>query len=252
MCGAALVASGLTLFSGFGLGTLLLPAFAIFFPPAVAVAMTAVVHLFNNLFKLGLVGRLANWRVVARFGLPAMAASFLGAWALVRAADLPKVASYELAGASHDISPVGLLVGVVILLFAFLEMAPKFQKKAFDMRYLPLGGVLSGFFGGLSGHQGALRSAFLVKSGLDKQAYVATSVAIACMVDISRLVMYGRGLGHGVAGSSRAVMITAVVAAFAGAMIGVRLLPRVSLRVVHTIVSIMLVVVAIGMGAGLL
>ena len=27
----------------------------------------------------------------------------------------------------------------------------------FDRRYLPLGGLLSGFFGGLSGHQGALR-----------------------------------------------------------------------------------------------
>ena len=38
---AAFGASALTLFSGFGLGTLLLPAFALFFPADLAVAMTA-------------------------------------------------------------------------------------------------------------------------------------------------------------------------------------------------------------------
>jgi hypothetical protein len=46
----------LTFFSGFGLGSLLLPAFAVFFPIEVAVAATGVVHLANNLFKLALMG----------------------------------------------------------------------------------------------------------------------------------------------------------------------------------------------------
>ena len=41
---AALVASGLTLFSGFGLGTLLTPIFALFMPVELAVAATAIVH----------------------------------------------------------------------------------------------------------------------------------------------------------------------------------------------------------------
>lgn len=57
----AFVASGLTLFSGFGLGTVLLPAFALFLPVPAAIAATAVVHLLNNLFKGGLVGRNADW-----------------------------------------------------------------------------------------------------------------------------------------------------------------------------------------------
>lgn len=34
----ALVVSGLTLFSGFGLGTVLMPAFAVFFPVPTAIA----------------------------------------------------------------------------------------------------------------------------------------------------------------------------------------------------------------------
>jgi hypothetical protein len=40
------LASALTLFSGFGLGTLLMPVVALFFPLDLAIAMTAMVHLF--------------------------------------------------------------------------------------------------------------------------------------------------------------------------------------------------------------
>ena len=57
---AAFGVSLLTLFSGFGLGTLLMPVFALFFPVEVAVASTAVVHAANNLFKVGLLARGAS------------------------------------------------------------------------------------------------------------------------------------------------------------------------------------------------
>ena len=74
VAGVALFVSALTLFSGFGLGTLLMPAFALFLPVPVAVVATAVVHLANNLVKLVLVGWKAGWTVVVRFALPAAAA----------------------------------------------------------------------------------------------------------------------------------------------------------------------------------
>ena len=64
--------SGLTFFSGFGLGTLLLPAFVAFFPVEVAVGLTAVVHALNDLFKFGLVRRDIDRAVVVRFGVPAL------------------------------------------------------------------------------------------------------------------------------------------------------------------------------------
>jgi len=68
VCLVALFVSALTLFSGFGLGTVLMPAFALFFPVPVAVAAPAVVHLANNFFKVSLVGRKANWSVVVKQG----------------------------------------------------------------------------------------------------------------------------------------------------------------------------------------
>ena len=78
----ALLASALTFFSGFGLGTLLLPAFALFFPIDVAIALTAIVHFFNNAFKFILVKKHINWKITLQFGLPALLFSFLGAFLL--------------------------------------------------------------------------------------------------------------------------------------------------------------------------
>lgn len=86
ICTVALLVSGLTLFSGFGLGTLLMPAFALFFPVEVAVAATAIVHLANKIFKVGLVGRNADFGVVWRFALPAAVAAMLGALLLLSVA----------------------------------------------------------------------------------------------------------------------------------------------------------------------
>ncbi len=57
--------------SGFGIGTILRPVFALCFPVPLAVAATAVVHVANNLFKFGLMAKQADWQVVARFGIPA-------------------------------------------------------------------------------------------------------------------------------------------------------------------------------------
>lgn len=63
---ASLVTAGLTLYSGFGLGTLLMPVFALFFPIEVAVAATAIVHGANNIFKIAVVGRHADKALVVR------------------------------------------------------------------------------------------------------------------------------------------------------------------------------------------
>jgi uncharacterized protein len=72
-----------------------------------------------------------------------------------------------------------LIIGALIVLFVILELSPTFAKTALDRKWLPLGGVISGFFGGLSGHQGAFRSMFLIKAGLEKETFVATGVVLA-------------------------------------------------------------------------
>jgi uncharacterized membrane protein YfcA len=79
ICLAAFFASLLTFFSGFGLGTILMPVFALFFPIEMAISLTGVVHLLNNFFKMYLVGKEANWRIVLKFGTPAVVSALIGA-----------------------------------------------------------------------------------------------------------------------------------------------------------------------------
>jgi len=190
ICAVALVASGLTFFTGFGLGTLLLPAFAVFFPAEIAVALTAVVHFLNSLFKLALVGRRADLRVAARFGLPAVAAAFVGARLLAWLSDLRPLAEYDLAGRRCVVTPVEAAIAPLVLAFAALELWPRFRRLAVPLRHLWAGGLVTGFFGGLSGHQGAFRSGFLLRAGLSKESFIATGVAIAALVDATRLAVY--------------------------------------------------------------
>lgn len=251
---AALFASTLTLFSGFGLGTLLMPVMALFVPVEAAVAMTAVVHLANNLAKGAWLGRDADWGVVLRFGLPALLAAFAGAALLQALSGLPALGAWHWGDRAIALQPIKVVMGVLVLAFVALEARETPVLPALSPRHLPLGGLLSGFFGGLSGHQGALRSMFLIRAGLSKEAFVATGVLVAIGVDLARLAVYGTG---GIAALARsepqvgALVATATLAAFAGAWLGSRLLAKVTLAGIQRIVALFLVLVGLGLAAGL-
>jgi uncharacterized membrane protein YfcA len=251
ICSAAFITSVLTLLSGFGLGTLLLPAFVIFFHIEIAVALTAVVHFLNNLFKLGLLGKYADKRTVIAFGLPAILSAFVGAWSLLWFSDLAPVAHYRLLGHEFSVLPVKLVVAILMVAFALMEINPNLERISFSKKYLPLGGLLSGFFGGLSGHQGALRSAFLIRAGLSKERYLGTGIVIACLVDISRISVYGARFSSVNFADTGPVLVAAAVSAFIGAVIGNRLMKKITLRSIQILVSVLLFVIALGLAAGL-
>lgn len=255
ICLVALCVSALTLFSGFGLGTLLMPAFAFFFPLPVAIAATAVVHLANNIFKVILVGKQADWGVVLRFALPGAVAAMVGAALLSLFAGSAPLATYAWGGAVHEVTTIKLVIGALIVLFALFELIPYFNKLAFDRKYLPWGGLLSGFFGGLSGNQGALRSAFLIKAGLSKEAFIGTGTVSSVIVDAARLLIYGISFySVHFAGVSDiwGLVLAATLAAFLGAFIGSRLVKKITLRTLQVIVGVMLMLVGLGMASGLL
>ncbi len=257
ICTVALLVSALTLFSGFGLGTLLMPAFALFFPVKLAVAATAVVHLANNLFKLLLIGKDANRRVVLLFGVPAAGLALAGAWLLDYFAGLAPIAEYELGEQTHRITVVKLVIALLMAGFALLEVSPRVQSWSVHPRWIPLGGAISGFFGGLSGHQGALRAAFLVRAGLTRDAFVGTSAVCAVIVDCARMAVYGLTFfrqdleqlqGQGLGG----LIVAGCLAAFAGSFIGARLVRKVTMRGIQRLVGVMLLLLAAALGSGLI
>lgn len=254
VCLVALIASGLTFFSGFGLGTVLMPALAIFFPVPVAIGATAIVHLANNLFKLLLIGRSANKSIVVRLGIPAVAAALLGASLLTYVSSIPVIASYRIGGHVHEITIIKLVIGSLIVFFSCLELMPAFAKISIDQKYMVVGGMLSGFFGGLSGNQGALRSMFLIKTGLKKEEFIGTNVVLAVMVDVGRLVVYGAGLYSDhwtVLTDVGGLVLAAAISAFVGAFFGKEVLKKVTLGAVQIATGMMLVLLGIALSIGL-
>jgi uncharacterized membrane protein YfcA len=255
VCLVAFISSGLTLFSGFGLGTILMPVLAIFFPVPVAVGATAIVHLANNLFKLLLIGRSANKGIIVRFGIPAVIAALLGASLLTHVSSVAVIASYGLGGHVHEITIVKLVIGLIIIFFSCLELIPAFAAISIDQKYMVVGGILSGFFGGLSGNQGALRAMFLIKAGLKKEEFVGTNVVLAVMVDLGRLIVYGVGLYcvHSTVLTDFAGLVSAAaIFAFVGAFFGRKLLQKVTLRAVQIAVGTMLIFLGIILSVGLI
>lgn len=253
----AFLAAGLTMYSGFGLGTILLPVFALFFPAEVAVVATAMVHGANNVFKVSLLGRLADKEVVLKFGLPAIAAAILGALTLGWVAQSGSALTIKVNEAVlSEITPVKLLIGLLMIGFALFELLPRFRSLKFERRYLSLGGVLSGFFGGLSGHQGALRSAFLAKTGLSTESFVGSNAMIGFLVDLTRISVY-MALFTAAGGqvsdfSGWPLVITGAVSAFCGVLLGKRFLHKVTMTSIQTLVGLLLFGVGLALVTGVL
>lgn len=248
----ALGASFLTFISGFGLGTLLLPAFAAFFPLERAIALTALVHLANNFFKLALVGAKAKRGIVLRFGLPAIGAAVLGALLLERLGDSEPLLRYEALGAMREIAPVNLAVGALMIALAAFELSPRLSNLELDEKWLPIGGALSGFAGGLTGHQGALRAPFLLryKRALDATSFIACGVVISCLVDLARIPIYASRLTAEELKAQGPLMGLAALFAFVGAIVGAKLLKKITLEFVQRIVAFCLVLIALMIGGG--
>lgn len=151
-----------------------------------------------------------------------------------------------------EITSLKIALAVLMVLFALMEIVPALKKFNFARRYLTIGGIVSGFFGGLSGHQGALRSAFLVNSGLSKEQFIATGIVIACMVDVTRLPVYfGHFASDGIAQEWRTLLV-ATICAFAGAYLGAKYMKKVTFGAVRWLTASMIIAIAVLLASGVI
>jgi len=248
----AMAGAFLSFFSGFGLGTLLLPAFLLLFPPPVAIAATAVVHMLNNVFKLFLVGKYASRSVILAFGITSVLGAVIGAWGMTSLAGSSTSFQYVLAGKELEVSLMQLIIGLLIIAFTLLEAWPAFERTVIPKKWFPVGGLVSGFFGGLSGHQGALRSAFLMKTGMSKEAFMGNRVVLACLVDISRITVYGAEVGEGWKAINPWLVTLATLAAFMGAWLGNTYMKKVEMKSIARIVTVSLLAFGVALCMGVI
>ena len=204
---AALVIAALTVPTGFGTATLLV---LWFFPPHEAIALVAVVHGLNNGWKLWLFRGHVAGSVARRFAPLMIAGALMGA---------------ALQGRLSD-ALLLMLVGLVLLALVAKSLSQRLREWRFGPHHDRWGGLAAGLLGGLSGHQGALRSSYLVERLPTKEGFVATAALLAVVVDATRLPVYA--LSHGDAMLTNAVLLVLLVAAaFTGSWLGRRWLRRI-------------------------
>ncbi len=171
------VAAAIGTITGFGTSTLMIPVLVIFFPPVEAIFLVSIIHWFGNIWKVALFRSGFNWRLLILFGGVGIATSYIGA--------------YVSLGANEAL--LLQVLGIFLAAYAlFLVFQSRFKLPAGNMTAIS-GGALSGFFAGMFGIGGAVRSAFLAAFDLPKAVYIATAGAIGLIVDSTRIITYFTG-----------------------------------------------------------
>ena len=95
---------------------------------------------------------------------------------------------------------------------------------------------------------------FLIRAGLEKTAFIATVAVAAVMVDVTRLIVYGITVPGEhfttVGGQGIELVAVATGAAFAGTFLSSRMLKKITMRTVRTIVGILLFGIGAALAAG--
>tara|TARA_B100001142_G_scaffold41169_1_gene36761 strand:- start:20632 stop:21363 length:732 start_codon:yes stop_codon:yes gene_type:complete len=201
----AFVAAALTVPAGFGLSTILTPLVLVLMPPHEAVAVVAIVHGAHNAGKLALLWENVDFTAFKRYGIWLVVGSIIGA---VLQSQVPQ-------------RPLLGILGLALMILPILTISERWTGYRIPEANDRFGGFGSGFMGGLSGHQGALRAMFLSKRIPDKMSYAATASILALCVDLSRIPVYLAYRSSEIY-SQLSLILVLVVSALIGARVGKR------------------------------
>jgi uncharacterized protein len=184
---------------GFGIGSLMTPLLATRFGTTTAVALVTVPHAVATAARCWRLRAHVDRTVVVRFGLLSAAGALAGAFIYTR------------------LGPGALtrVLGGLLLLTAFAQLTGWTSRWKPHGPVVALFGLLSGFFGGIAGNQGGLRSAALTAFGLPPLEFVATATAIGLLVDAARTPVY---LWH--SGPALLTLWMPIIVATSGVLVG--------------------------------
>jgi uncharacterized membrane protein YfcA len=192
---------------GFGIGSVLTPLLAVQFGTNAAVAAVSLPHALATAVRGWRLRGSIDWPILTRFGLLSAAGALAGALLYTR---LGPTALTRVLG--------GLLV-----------LTSLTQLTGWSSRWQPRGpfvaafGLLSGFFGGIAGNQGGLRSAAMLAFGLPPLRFVATATATGVLVDVARAPVYLWFAGNTIVSLWLPISVAAA-GVLAGTLLGERIL----------------------------
>ncbi len=170
----AFIAAALTVPAGFGLSTMLTPLVLFIVGPHEAVAIVAIIHGAHNGWKLVVLKEHVDFEAFKRYGIWLVVGSIGGA---LLQSQVPQ-------------DPLLLILGIFLFTLPILTISEGWTGYRIPEANDRIGGFGSGFMGGLSGHQGALRAMFLKRRLSDKMSYAATASVLALCVDLTRIPVY--------------------------------------------------------------
>lgn len=160
--------------SGFGIGSLLTPLLSLQMGMSTAVAAVALPHAIATALRWWRLRAYVDTRVLRTFGILSAVGGLAGALLYAR-----------LGGRSIEI-----VLGGLLILTAVAGLTEWTSRVRVGGPAAAVMGFLSGFFGGIAGNQGGLRSGALMSFALSPRALVATATATALMVDAARTPVY--------------------------------------------------------------
>ena len=170
----AFIAAALTVPAGFGLSTMLTPLVLLIADPYEAVAIVAVIHGIHNGWKLLVLKNHIDFEAFKRYGI----------WLVIGAT------GGALLHSQVPQDPLLLIIGIFLVILPILTISEGWTGYRIPEANDRIGGFGSGFMGGLSGHQGALRAMFLKRRLNEKMSYAATASVLALCVDLTRIPVY--------------------------------------------------------------
>lgn len=163
------------------------------------------------------------------FGVPTIVATFLGAL----------LVSKEQSALLSAL--LGLfLIGSVIMIYLM-----PYLKISYNWLNTSIGGLLSGFFAGVFGIRGAVRSVFLAAFDLHKATFIGTTGAISFLLDSTRFVTYFFINGIRMEQVPWWTLIFFIVASFIGAYVGYRIVGKIPQEKFRFVVAAFLLIVGI-------
>lgn len=167
----ALVAGAIAAIVGAGGGSVLTPTFSLHTTMTVAIVAAAVPHFLSTAVRFWSLRHAVDRDVLKRFGLTSAAAGLVGAFA------------HKLVGSGALV----VVFAVLLVLAGAIGVSGKADRLSFRGRSAYVGGLLTGFFGGIAGEQGGIRAVALLGFDVKKDAFVATSTATALIIDAVRV-----------------------------------------------------------------
>jgi uncharacterized membrane protein YfcA len=225
---AAGFAGAIATVTGFGIGSVLTPLLATAVGTRLAVAAISIPHFFATALRFWRLRSHVDKRVLVRFGIPSAAGGLTGAL-------LHNVAANR---------ALAVVFGILLVFVGTSELTGLSRRMHFNDTVAWIAGAVSGFFGGLVGNQGGIRSGALLGFDVSKEAFVATATAVGVIVDAARMPTYFVTQGGQIAGIWKLVAV-ATVGALIGTIFGERLLRRVPESLFRRIVATL--VLALGL-----